>query len=147
MSAALFERDFEGLELGAGFETPARTITEHDVLAFAELTGDRHPQHIDAAWASESAFGERIAHGTLVVSFAIAMLPMQPDRAIALRAIREVVFKRPTPIGAAIRVEGEIERLRPVNPRTGVVTMALRVRDAADRVLARLTIDALWRRA
>ncbi len=147
MSSGLFERDFEGLVLGAGFETPARTITEHDVLAFAELTGDRHPQHIDAAWASESTFGERIAHGTLVVSFAIAMLPMEPERAIALRSIREVVFKRPTPIGASIRVGGEIERLRPVNARMGLVTFGLRVRDAADRVLTRLIIDALWRRA
>ena len=42
-----------------------RTITEADVVQFAALTGDLHPQHTDAAWAAESRFGERVAHGML----------------------------------------------------------------------------------
>ncbi len=40
-----------------------RTITEADVVQFAALTGDLHPQHTDAAWAASSRFGERVAHG------------------------------------------------------------------------------------
>ena len=47
ITAELFARGFDGLEPGARFETATRTISESDVLAFAELTGDRNPLHVD----------------------------------------------------------------------------------------------------
>ena len=54
---------FEELEAGQPFTTRGRTVTEADVVGFAALTGDWHPQHSDAQWAADSPFGERIAHG------------------------------------------------------------------------------------
>ena len=48
--------------------TSGRTITETDVVVHAGHTGDFYPHHVDAHWAANSAFGERIAHGTLVLS-------------------------------------------------------------------------------
>ena len=65
---ALFSKPFDALETGARFVTPERTISEQDVRVFAELTGDRHPQHLDEQWAAASRFGSRIAHGMLVLS-------------------------------------------------------------------------------
>ena len=59
---------FDDLEVGDSMESSGRTVTEYDVVSFAALTGDWHPQHADAAWAAESAFGRRIAHGMLVLS-------------------------------------------------------------------------------
>ena len=59
--------------------TRGRTITEADLVSFSALTGDWHPQHADAAWAAESPFGERIAHGMLVLSYAVGLLPIDPD--------------------------------------------------------------------
>ena len=47
-----------------------------------------HPQHTDTAWAAGSLFGERIAHGMLVVSFALGLMPFDPDRVIALRGVK-----------------------------------------------------------
>ena len=45
----------------------ARTVTEADVVNFAGVTGDFHRLHVSRAFAeTESAFGERIAHGNLV---------------------------------------------------------------------------------
>ena len=44
------------------------------------LTGDFHPQHVDAEWAAESPFGERIAHGLLVLSYAAGLVPFDPER-------------------------------------------------------------------
>ncbi|MGH2953300.1 MAG: MaoC/PaaZ C-terminal domain-containing protein [Solirubrobacterales bacterium] len=146
MSSAIFERDFDRLAPGSSLETSGRTITEADVTSFAALTGDWHPQHADAAWAAESPFGERIAHGMLVVSYAIGLLPIDPDRVVALRAVRDVVFKRPVPIGTTIRVEAEVAGLRPLGDEQGLVTLALRVRDSAGALLARLAVEALWRR-
>jgi acyl dehydratase len=147
VSSAIFDRYFETMELGSRFASEPRTITEHDVLAFAELTGDRHPHHVDPAWARESRFGEQIAHGLLVLSFAAGMIPMNPDRLVALRAIRDAVIKRPTPIGTAIRTEGEIVRLRTIDRGNGLVSIAVKVLGPADQLLVRLILDVVWRRA
>src|SRR5437764_721837 len=71
----MFDRDFDELAVGDRFLTGGRTVTEADVVSFACLTGDMHPQHTDRAWAASSLFGERVAHGMLVASFALGMLP------------------------------------------------------------------------
>src|SRR5438034_28685 len=84
----MFDRDFDGLAVGDRFVTRGRTVTEADVVSFACLTGDMHPQHTDRAWAASSLFGERVAHGMLVASFALGMLPFDPERVIALRRAR-----------------------------------------------------------
>jgi acyl dehydratase len=144
--SGVFDSDFDRLRTGARVETRGRTITEADVTSFAALTGDWHPQHANAAWAAESPFGERIAHGMLVISYAIGLLPIDPERVIALRAVRDVVFKRPAPIGTTIRVEAEIADVRPLGEEQGLVTLTLRVRDTDGRLLARCAIEALWRR-
>src|ERR671938_598898 len=95
INSDVLARDFEALEPGASFTTRGRTITEADVVSFAALTGDWHPQHTDEVWAAASPFGERIAHGMLLISCAIGLVPLDPERAVALRRLSEVVFKRP----------------------------------------------------
>src|SRR3954469_16022733 len=82
-----------------------RTITEADVVAFAGLTGDHHPQHVDASWAAHGPFGERIAHGMLVPAYAVGLVDFDPERVVALRRIEDVVFKRPVKIGDTIHVD------------------------------------------
>ena len=138
--------DFDQLEPGTAITTRGRTITEADLVSFAALTGDWHPQHADAEWSAESPFGERIAHGMLVLSYAIGLLPIDPERVTALRGLRSVVFKRPVTIGTTIRTEAEVVALRPLDPGHGLVELALRVRDADGKLVCRATIDALWRR-
>ena len=86
---------FEELAAGAAFTTRGRTVTEADVVSFAALTGDWHPQHTDAVWASESPFGERIAHGLAVVSFAAGLVPFDPERVMALRRVADATFQLP----------------------------------------------------
>jgi acyl dehydratase len=146
MNADPLALDFDRLETGARVRTRGRTITEADLVSFAALTGDWHPQHADAEWAAESPFGERIAHGMLVLSYAIGLLPIDPERVTALRGLRNVVFKRPVPIGTTIHAEAEVAGLKPLDPEHGMVELALRVRDADDKLVARAVIDALWRR-
>jgi acyl dehydratase len=139
-------RGFDELEEGAAVMTSGRTITEADLVSFSALTGDWHPQHADADWAGRSQFGERIAHGMLVLSYAVGLLPIDPERVTALRGLRSVVFKRPARIGTTIRAEAEVAALRPLDDEHGLVELALRVRDVDGRLLARATIEALWRR-
>jgi 3-hydroxybutyryl-CoA dehydratase len=99
---------FDELELGEEFETRGRTVTEADVVGFAALTGDLHPQHTDAEWASRSPFGERIAHGMLILSYAVGLAPLDPERVLALRRLRDIVFKRPVVLGDTIRLRGSV---------------------------------------
>jgi 3-hydroxybutyryl-CoA dehydratase len=142
-----FSRDFDRLEVGAKLVTGGRTITEADLVSFSALTGDWHPQHSDAGWAARSQFGERIAHGMMIVSYAVGLLPIDPERVVALRGLRQVVFKRPVPIGETIRVHAEVSETKPLDDGHGLVALAVQVRNPDGELLARMAIDALWRGA
>jgi|SRR3990172_8863654 len=64
---------FEQFNVGDTFVSQGRTVTEADVVAFAGLSGDFNPLHTDAAFAGQTPFGERIAHGMLVAAMATGM--------------------------------------------------------------------------
>jgi 3-hydroxybutyryl-CoA dehydratase len=140
---SLFSTPFEELAEGARFTTRGRTVTEADVVAFAGLTGDFHPQHVDAEWAASKPFGERIAHGLLVLSTAAGLVPFDPERVVALRKVRDVVFKRPVRFGDTIRVDGKVAELRRVDDAVGLVAVALNV-VSGGRTVLRATVEVLW---
>lgn len=125
--------------------TAGRTITEADVVSFAALTGDWHPQHADAAWAARSRFGERVAHGMLVLSYAVGLVPFDPERVVALRGFESVTFKRPVRIGDTIRVHSRVEGSRPLDDRHALVTLGWRIVNQEDATVARARVEALWR--
>jgi len=58
---------FDHIDVGNEFVTEKRTVTEADVIEFARLSGDDHPEHMDEAYGKESIYGERIAHGMLII--------------------------------------------------------------------------------
>ncbi|MGH2962107.1 MAG: MaoC family dehydratase [Solirubrobacterales bacterium] len=134
------------MESGQTFSTAGRTITESDLVSFAALTGDRHPLHTDARWAEASPFGERVAHGMLVLSYALGLVPFDPSRVVALRGVEGVVFKRPAHIGDTIRVEGRVESLDPLDAATGLVTCGWKVLNERDETVARAKLKVVWRR-
>ena len=137
---------FEELEAGQAFTTRGRTVTEADVVGFASLTGDWHPQHTDAQWADASPFGGRIAHGLLVVSLAAGLVPLDPGRVMALRQVSQATFKRPVRFGDTVHVEGRIAELADTADDAGLVTFAWNVVNQDDRVVCRARVDVLWRR-
>jgi acyl dehydratase len=64
------ERFFDDFKIGEQFTSEERTVTEKEIVEFAELSGDRHPLHLDEAYAKTTRFGGRIAHGLLGLSIA-----------------------------------------------------------------------------
>lgn len=58
-------RYYEDLEVGDEFFSPARTVTETDIVNFAGLSGDYNALHTDAEFANTTLFKQRIAHGLL----------------------------------------------------------------------------------
>jgi acyl dehydratase len=137
---------FERLVEGASFETRGRTITESDVVAFCAQTGDWHPQHSDREWAAGSQFGERIAHGMLVLSSAVGLVPFEPERVLALRRIADVVFKRPVHLGDTIRVRGLLTSVQEVSDDAGLVGFAWTIVNQDSATVARARVELLWRR-
>lgn len=140
-----FEKSFDELEVGERFATEARTIGEADIIAFATLTGDTHPQHTDAQWAETSRFGERIAHGLLVLSCAAGLVPFDPDRVVALRKVSDAVFKAPVKIGDSVHVEGEVTRTRELDDEHGLVECRWKVLNQHGKTVMRLTVEVVWR--
>jgi 3-hydroxybutyryl-CoA dehydratase len=137
---------FDRLSVGQRFRSDERVVSESDVNAFAQLTGDQHPQHVDADWAASSPFGQRIAHGMLVLSLAVGLVPLDPDRVLALRRVSDVVFKRPVLLGESIFVAGEIVSLRPIDERSGLVDFNWQIRNHDDALVVRAGVGVLWRR-
>jgi 3-hydroxybutyryl-CoA dehydratase len=136
---------FERLQVGQRFGTPTRGVSDTDVIVFSALTGDWHPQHCDPDWAAASPFGERIAHGMLILSMAAGLVPFDPERVLALRRVGDVVFKRPVRLGDSISVLGEITALTPVDARAGLVDLGWAVRNQEQALVCRATVAVLWR--
>lgn len=136
---------FAALAEGLAFTTEWRAVTETDVMVFAQLTGDHHPQHVDAAWAADSAFGEQIAHGLLVLSAAAGLLPFDSERVVALRRVGDAVFKRPVKLGDEIRVEGSVVKLRELGDDGGLVTCRWNVVGRDGKTIIRAEVEVVWR--
>jgi 3-hydroxybutyryl-CoA dehydratase len=51
-----------------------KTITTEEIEAFARISGDDNPAHVDDAWAEASMFGGRVAHGVLTAGLISAVL-------------------------------------------------------------------------
>ena len=65
---------FEDMAVGQTYITPRRTITDTDIVQFAGLTGDYNPLHTDDVFAAKSDFGQRIAHGPMLVGMTFGLL-------------------------------------------------------------------------
>jgi acyl dehydratase len=112
---------FEEFEVGQQIVTPARTITEADIQAFAGLSGDYNPIHTNAVFAEATPFGARIAHGLLI----LAVVSGLGDRTgfiegtvIAFREIKNWKFSSPVFIGDTIHAVLEVEETKAL-PRLG----------------------------
>lgn len=145
-TSVVWSDPFDRLSVGQRFRSGQRTVRDSDVDAFAALTGDTHPQHLDADWAAASPFGERIAHGMLVLSLAVGLVPLDPERVLALRRVSDVVFKRPVRLGETVFVAGQLTGLRPIDERSGLVDFSWQIRNQDDALVVRAGVQVLWRR-
>jgi 3-hydroxybutyryl-CoA dehydratase len=129
------------------FVTDSRTISDEDIMSFARLTGDMHPQHTDAEWAAGSRFGERIAHGLLVESCAVGLVNFDPDRVVALRRVGDAVFKLPVKIGDSVHVEGQPLGTRELDDETELAEYRWKVLNQDGRMVLRMNVEVVCRRA
>jgi 3-hydroxybutyryl-CoA dehydratase len=107
---------YEDLDVGYKVVTAGRTISEADIMAFAGISGDWNAIHVDAEYAKTAGFGERVAHGMLVLSIAtgLAMQMGFLDRTVEAFTSLDWKFRAPTKIGDTIHVEAEVTQKKAV---------------------------------
>lgn len=141
---------FDDAEVGMKFETPRRTVTEADVVNFAGVSGDFHELHTDAQTMRDSHFGERIAHGALILSMVTGLrsrLGIFDGSLLAFAEIRRWRFVRPVLIGDTIRVMNEITELTMTSkPDRGVMVQHVQVLNQHDVVVQEGEMVALMKR-
>ena len=99
---------WEEYEIGYTRTSTGRTITESDIVIHAGQTGDFYPHHMDAEFAKSTPFGQRVAHGTLVLSVGVGMLANEINDAAFSYGYDRVRFIAPVFIGDTIISKAEI---------------------------------------
>jgi acyl dehydratase len=101
----------------------SKTITSADVQAFAALTGDDNPLHVDETFARNARFGRPIVHGMLVASLISTVLGRYLPGPGTIYLSQSLEFVRPVYPGDTITATVEVIRVREDQP---VVTLATR---------------------
>jgi 3-hydroxybutyryl-CoA dehydratase len=80
----------------------SKTITDADIRAFAEVSGDHNPIHLDDDYAAKSPFGRRVVYGILVTSVISAALANDLPGEGTIYMAQSVKFKKPVFIGDTV---------------------------------------------
>lgn len=143
------DRYFDDLEVGLADVSPRRTIGAAEVSAFAGLSGDFNPLHVDREFAAAGPFGEPIAHGllgTAVASglFTATALSRSLQPALVAMLGLEVRFEAPIFLGDTVRVEAEVTELRETGKDDrGIAVIERRLRKQDDAVSQRILTPML----
>jgi 3-hydroxybutyryl-CoA dehydratase len=112
-------------DLAVGMEASyAKKITNDDVLAFAELSGDKNPVHLDDAYAAGTMFKQRIAHGFLTASLFSTVLGTKLPGPGCIYLSQSLKFRAPVMIGDEVVATGKITSLDPEKGRAVLAMQA-----------------------
>lgn len=144
-----FRKYFEELEIGETLVTHKRTVTEADIVNFANISGDNFYAHMDVTALEGSIFKERVAHGYFVLS-AAAGLFVDPKKGpvLANYGLEECRFIKPVYVGATIGVKLTVKEKiskekREGEQANGVVKWQVDVYDQEGETVALATILTL----
>lgn len=132
---------FEDYKIGEKFISPARTVTEADIVLFAAVSGDWHPIHTDVEYAKKTVFKERIAHGLLGMvigsglAFRLGSQGPLPKYFIAFYGMDNVRLTAPLKIGDTVHVEIEVIDLISKEDNRGIVKFKTELRNQRDEVV------------
>lgn len=133
------ERYYEDLQVGEEYESPARTITEADIVNFAALSGDWSPVHCDEEYCKKTPYKTRIAHGLLGLAIAEGLkfrLPEFTNARYVASLYWNYKFTGPILIGDTIRVRVRIQSKRETKkPDRGIVVEYVTILNQRDEVV------------
>ncbi len=100
--------------------TKTRTVTDELVRAFAEVSGDFNPIHLDNDFAANTRFGQRIAHGMLSGAFISAVLGYEFRERKIVYLSQTMKFVAPVYLGDTITTTATVKNIR---EEKGIVTL------------------------
>lgn len=119
-------RFFEDIEVGDGYVTPARTVTESDIVNFAGLSGDFNAIHTDEEFCRQLGLEGRFAHGLLTLSILTGLnerVGYLEGTILAFLGVNNLSFKKYVRPGDTIHAEVEVTGKRESSkPGRGVIT-------------------------
>lgn len=131
---------FDEFTLGDSAESMGRTVTETDVVNFAALSADWNLIHTDAEYTKSHMFGQRVAHGLLVLSIASGLavrLGFMEDTILAFRGL-EWKFVKPVYMGDTIRLRVTVlEKKEMARMGGGLVIFKMEVLNQKNEVVQR----------
>jgi 3-hydroxybutyryl-CoA dehydratase len=107
---------FGDLELGMEASL-SKTVTAADILAFAEITGDWNPVHLDADYAAKTVFKQPIAHGMLTAGYISAVFGSVLPGPGAIYVSQTLNFRAPVRIGDSVLAQVKVMELYPAKRR------------------------------
>ena len=116
---------FEDFQVGAISTSRGRTVTEADIVNFAGLSGDFVELHMNEEYAKQGPFGQRIAHGLLVLSMSSGLsvrMHDMSDTIIAFYGIDRLRFVKPTFINDTVHVVKKVLATEIKSDDRGIVT-------------------------
>jgi 3-hydroxybutyryl-CoA dehydratase len=128
---------FDDFTIGARFTSPGRTLGDAHFLMFAGMTGDNHPIHYDAEYARKTRFGERVAHGLLVMATtAVGASRLSPRLEESMIAFAEqgCRFLRPVLLNDTVHSEFEVVGLERKGDR-GLLRLGVKVANQRGEVV------------
>jgi 3-hydroxybutyryl-CoA dehydratase len=136
-------RWFSEFEVGQVYTSGGRTVTEADVSAFAGLSGDYNPLHVDATFAEKTPFGRRVAHGMLAVAISTGQgqwTGIFEGTTLALMG-QTIEYKAPVFFGDTLRLRLTVQSTKPSSkPGRGTVVFRAEIVKQDDVV----AVDGSW---
>lgn len=120
------ERYFEDASVGDTCWTPAFTVTAEAIEAYARVSGDHNPVHVDEDYAGASHFGRRVAHGLFGLALTDGLKSQSTYRFRPGFSLGwSVEFLAPIGIGDTVTVKFWVDSLRPSasRPDWGIVVL------------------------
>jgi oxepin-CoA hydrolase/3-oxo-5,6-dehydrosuberyl-CoA semialdehyde dehydrogenase len=139
-----FREYFEDLEVGETLITPTHTVSENDIIDFANLSGDKFYAHMDPNALDGTIFKRTVAHGYFILSRAAGLFVDPPKGPVLLNyGIDECRFTRPIypkmTIGVRFTCKEKIENDKPLKAadgtevKCGIVKWVVDVYDASSQ--------------
>ncbi len=112
----------EDLTIGQSAEL-TYTVDDAAIVAFAQVTGDNNPVHLDEAYAAGTAFKSRIAHGMLSAGYISAVIGTKLPGPGAIYMSQTLKFKRPVKIGDVVTARATITEIDMEKARVTLATV------------------------
>lgn len=141
---------FEDFEVGMQFRTPARTLTQADIVNFACLSGDFNEVHCNWEYAKTTQFGQPVVHGPLVYAVAGGLQyasGINEGTLLALMGIDKWRMLKPVFHGDTIHMVQTVLTTKETNrPDRGIVTLRRDIRNQRDETVQEMEATLMYRR-